>query len=81
MFVPLRYAMKDKKFISRLPSCPFKQANTPPSNGAGNDTDAKRTDTLDDALKTCDTAREVAEVVGKVSAVLHVSRTERTCLL
>jgi hypothetical protein len=68
--------MKDGNCIRRLPSCPFKQANAPPSNGAGNDTDAKWTDTFDDALKTCDSAREVAEAVGKVSVVLHVSRTE-----
>ena len=75
MFVPLRYAMKDGNCISRLPSCPFKQANAPPSNGAGNDTNAKWTDTFDDALKTRDSARKVAEAVGKVSVVLHVSRT------
>ena len=62
MIVPLRYAMKG--------------GNAPPSNGASNDTDAKWTDTFDDALKTCDSAREVAEAVGEISVVLHVSRTE-----
>ena len=73
--------MKDGNCINRLPSYPFKQANTPPSNGAGNDADAKWTDAFGDALKTCDSAYEVAEAVGKVSAVLHVSRIGRTCLL
>ena len=73
--------MKAGNCTSRLPSCPFKQANAPPSNGAGSDTDAKWTGTFDDALRTCDSAREVAEAVRKASIVLHVSCTERTCLL
>lgn len=76
-----RYAMKDGNCIVRLRRCPFEQANAPPANGNGAiDGEAKWTDAFDLALKTCDSAREVAEAVGKVNDSLHVCSAERMCL-
>lgn len=59
--------MKDGNCIVRLPKCPFEQANAPEANGNGTiGGESKWTDAFDLALEACDSAREVAEAVGKV---------------